>query len=128
MKFFLLSFLIVFGVACSTGHCRRDGSKVPDKVDAKPPTGYQQENLGSLFVAKADGSLQCEMKDGLSLGYMANNQLGGVKILSSRKQHDGLVRIQKCGIETGMMNVYEIQHQDLSKAHRSGFVVIKENY
>ena len=125
MKSLLLMALLFAGIACSTGHCRRDGSLVPSKVDAKPPTGYTQENLGSIVVGKADGSLQCEMKTGLSLEEMAEKQLNGIKIISSRKAHDGLVRIQTCGVETGMLNLYEIQHQDLSQAQKSGFTVIK---
>lgn len=125
MKQVVLIILSFYAVACSTGHCRRDGSLVQEKVDAKPPTGYTQENLGSLVVGKSDGSLQCEMKVGLSLEEMAQTQLSGIKIISSRKAHDGLVRIQTCGVETGMLNLYEIQHQDLSQAQKSGFTVIK---
>lgn len=127
VKTLLVLFSLLFiGSGCSTGHCRRDGSMVPDKVDAKPPTGYKQEDLGSIQVAKADGSLQCEMKSGFSLEDMAKRDLSSATILSSHKQHDGLVRIQSCGVETGMMNVYEIKHQDLSLAQKSGFTLIKK--
>lgn len=125
MKLLAFTCCLLFLISgCSTGHCRRDGSMVPSKVDAKPPTGYKQENLGSLMVAKADGSLQCEMKSGLSLDAMAERELSSVKIISSHKQHDGLVRIQSCGVDTGMMNVYEIRHQDLGLAQKNGFTVI----
>lgn len=117
--------LLCLTVACSTGHCRRDGKEMIENIDPKPPTGYEQENLGSLRVAKADGSLQCGMRVGMSLKDMAKEQLGGVKILSSEKKSDGLMRIQSCGAATGMVNIYEIRHQDLRKAQKSGFTVFK---
>ncbi len=113
-------------VACSTGHCRRDSQEVLQKVDPKPPTGYEEENLGSLRVGKADGSQQCGMRAGVSLEDMAKEELQGVTILSSEKRNDGLMRIQSCGASTGMLNTYEIRHQDLRKAQKSGFTVIKE--
>ena len=91
-------------MACSTGHCRRDGKEVIEKVDPKPPKGYAEENLGSIKVAKPDGSQQCGMRAGVSLDDMAKEQLKGVKVLSSEKKHDGLMRIQSCGADTGMMN------------------------
>lgn len=112
-------------VACSTGHCRRDGKEVLEKIDAKPPTGYEEQDLGSIRVAKPDGSLQCEMRAGMLLEEMAKDQLPGVKILSAEKLNDGLMRIQTCGAETGLMNVYTIRHQDLRKAQKAGFTLFK---
>lgn len=112
-------------VACSTGHCRRDSKEVLQVIDPKPPAGYEQENLGSLRVAKADGSQQCGMRAGVSLENMAKNELDGVKIISSEKRNDGMMRIQSCGASTGMLNTYEIRHQDLLKAQKAGFTVIK---
>lgn len=113
-------------VACSTGHCRRDSSEVLKAVDPKPPAGYEQENLGSLKIGKLDGSQQCGMKAGITLADMAESELKGVQILSSEKRHDGLMRIQSCGAPTGMLNVYEIRHQDLRKAQSAGFSLVKE--
>ena len=115
----------LFFVACSTGHCRRDGKEVLKKIDSKPPAGYEQENLGSLQIAKADGSQQCGMRTGISLADMAKKELPGVKILSSEKKNDGLMRIQSCGAETGMLNTYYIRHQDLLKAQKAGFKLLK---
>lgn len=121
----LLWFSFLFCVACSTGHCRRDGKGVLEKVDPKPPTGYEQENLGSITVAKADGSLQCEVKMGTKLEDMAQELLPGIEILSSEKRSDGLLRIQACGAATGMLNTYTIRHQDLRKAQMAGFAILK---
>lgn len=118
-------FMALIFVACSTGHCRRDGKEVLKKIDPKPPKGYEQENLGSIKVAKADGSQQCGVRVGVSLEDMAKKELPGIKVLSSAKQNDGLMRIQSCGAETGMLNTYEIRHQDLLKAQKAGFTVLK---
>ena len=121
----LLWCLALVFVACSTGHCRRDSSEVLKKIDPKPPTGYEEENLGSIRVAKSDGSQQCDMRAGVSLEDMAKEELPGVTILSSEKQNDGLMRIQSCGASTGMLNTYEIRHQDLRKAQKAGFNLLK---
>ncbi len=117
------SMLVV--VACSTGHCRRGEKDILKPLDPKPPTGYEEENLGSLFVGKSDGSLQCGMREGVPLKEMAKKELPGVQILSSEKKNDGLMRIQSCGADTGMLNIYEIRHQDLRKAQKAGFTVMK---
>lgn len=122
----LLWLLTLIVVACSTGHCRRDGSgKVLEKIDAKPPAGYQQESIGNIVVGKPDGSLQCGQGVGVSLENMAKRDLGGVKIIASEKKNDGLMRIQACGTPTGMLNTYTIDHKDLRKAQSSGFTVLK---
>ncbi|MCB0379296.1 MAG: hypothetical protein KDD33_12455 [Bdellovibrionales bacterium] len=112
--------------ACSTGHCRRDGTKVNIKEDVKPPSGYQREHLGSVLIAKSDGSLQCGMKRGLSIQEMTH-ELEGIEVFSSHKAHDGLMRLQTCGAETGMLNVFEIQAQDLSRAQKLGFSVYENH-
>ena len=122
LKSVLWSLTLIL-VACSTGHCRRDGKEVLKNIDAKPPTGYEQQDLGSIKVSKSDGSLQCGMRAGMSLEDMAQKELPGVKILSSEKLNDGLMRIQSCGAETGMLNVYQIRHQDLRKAQKAGFTL-----
>ena len=122
MKFFksIEYIAMVLLVACSTGHCRRDGTKVPAKEDVKPPTGYEAQELGTVKVAKSDGSKQCGMGPGVSLSVM-KKELHETKVLSSTKVHDGLMRVQVCGASTGMLNVYEIPRADLAKALRKGF-------
>lgn len=122
--FCLLTFSFIS--ACSTGHCRRDGSKVSIKEDVKPPSGYKQEQLGTVFVAKSDGSLQCGVKAGIKIQDMAS-ELKNIEIISAKKEHDGLMRIQACGTGTGLMNVYEIRSQDLSKAQKLGFSLFQSD-
>ncbi len=123
----LLLLLTLFLVACASGHCRRDSKEVLKDIEPEPPKGYEQEDLGSIQVAKPDGSRQCGMRAGVSLEDMAKEQLPGVNIISSEKKNDGLMRIQSCGAETGMLNTYEIKHQDLVKAQKAGFTVFKQN-
>jgi hypothetical protein len=120
-------YLLVFAlVACSTGHCRRGADEVLEKVEPKPPTAFEQEDLGSIRVSKPDGSLQCNMREGLSLEDMASRELKDIQIINSEKMNDGLMRIQACGTPTGMLNVYTIRHQDLRKAQLAGFSLVKE--
>ena len=113
-------------VACATGHCRRDGQDVVKQVDPELPRSYAAKKLGTLMVAKADGSKKCDKPVGVSLKKMAQEQLQGVTIISSQKRHDGLVRIEACGVETGMLNAYEIRSQDRLKAQKAGFKVLEE--
>ena len=126
LTYFLLSVLLI-SAACSTGHCRRDRSggqgPVLEKLNPKPPTNYEQKDLGEVTVAKPDGSLQCEPDSGLGLDQMALEQLAGIEILSSSKQNDGLVRIQVCGTETGMLNTYRIHSKDLVRVQKAGFTL-----
>lgn len=122
----LLCILALFVVACSTGHCRRNSKEVLKQIDAKPPAGYEEENLGSVIISKHDGGLQCGVKPGLSLEAMAENELKNIKVLSSEKKNDGLMRIQSCGAKTGMLNTYRIRHQDLRKAQKAGFTLLRE--
>lgn len=121
----LLYLLALVGVACTTGHCRRGENTVLERVDPKPPTGYEEKDLGSIMVAKSDGSLQCNQRDGISLESMAERDLKGIEVLASEKMNDGLMRIQVCGADTGMLNVYTIRHKDLRKAQKAGFTLFK---
>ncbi len=125
---FLYSTALIF-TACRTGHCRRDRSsgegRVLEKVNPKPPTSYRQGNMGQIVIAKADGSLQCEPNSGLNLNQMAGELLAGIEILSSSKQNDGLVRVQVCGEETGILNTYKIYGKDIIKARKAGFTLFE---
>lgn len=118
--------LVLLFVACSTGHCRRGADQVLVDVEPEPPSGFEQKDLGSIRVAKPDGSLQCNMREGIALESMAKSQLKGVKILASEKMNDGLMRIQQCGTPTGMLNIYTIPHKDLRKAQKAGFDLLTE--
>ena len=75
----------------------------------------------SAIAVEPDGD-----RPGMSLKQMADELLKGVEILSSEKGHDGLMRASRCGNSTGKINIYEIRQQDLSKAQKAGFTVIKK--
>jgi len=109
--------------ACSTGQCRRNADTVLEEIDAKPPTGYEQQDMGQIRIAKPDGSLQCGYNEGVSLEQMAKNLIPEIRILAAEKLNDGLMRIQSCGAETGVLNVYTIRHSDLRVAQKAGFVL-----
>jgi len=73
-------------------------------------------------VFKYDGTLQCGMGKEVPLAEMAKELTGaGIKVLSQRKGHDGLMHIALCGASTGATNVFEIDRSDLKKARDRGF-------
>ena len=112
-------------VACSTGQCRRDGSAVMDqKTPVAKPSGYEPPAGQTVLVARPDGSKQCGMAPGVGLDKMAED-LAGITVLSSEKANDGMMRIQACGTDTGMHNVYKISQTDQAKAEAKGFKVFK---
>jgi hypothetical protein len=84
----------------------------------KTVSGVDQMN--KVKVYKADGTLQCNQGEKMSLETMAK-ELGGIQIFSSENKHDGLMRIQLCGKPTGNNNVYEIDSVNLDKALTLGF-------
>ncbi len=118
--------LLLLFVACSTGHCRRGADQVLEDIEPTPPSGFEQKDLGSIRVAKPDGSLQCNMREGITLESMAKKELKGVNILASEKMNDGLMRIQQCGTPTGMINIYTIPHKDLRVAQKAGFELLSQ--
>lgn len=119
----LFKILIFFAVACTTGHCRRDGSQVETPVLTKPSLHPEREKT-TVLVSRPDQSQQCGIAPGVSLEEMAKD-LGDIKIISSEKRSDGLLRIQACGTPTGLHNIYEIDGVDLEKAQSLGFQIFK---
>lgn len=78
---------------------------------------------GSVFIFKADGSLQCGEAKGLAAEEM-EKELKGIKVLSREKRSDGMMHIQVCGSPTGMINVYEIPAAALPDAEKRGFKLL----
>src|SRR6266576_2189280 len=79
-------------------------------------------DTGTVEVAKYDGSVQCEEGSGISLSKMQCDLTDkGIKVLSSRRGHDCLMRAQVCGQPTGVLNVYQIRKNDLDAAKVLGF-------
>ncbi|MEZ4872525.1 MAG: hypothetical protein R2827_09850 [Bdellovibrionales bacterium] len=57
---------------------------------------------------------------GVALDAMSK-QLVDIKVISSKKLHDGKMYMSVCGGSTGINNVYEINSSDLEKAKKAGF-------
>lgn len=109
-------------LSCQTKFCR-EGRKVDPSVVSLDPNEKKPVNPDSLKrvrVYKYDGSLQCGMGTAIPTEVMAQ-ELKSIKVFSSSKKPDGLMRAQLCGSPTGMANVYEIAASDLPEAEKYGF-------
>lgn len=131
---YLLTFLIFgFLSSCSTRTCKPNenitNDQRPTPVAGETtlnPTTTMTNQIKKIKVYKPDGSVQCEQGSGTSAAEM-QKQLGDIKVYSSDKKSDGLIRIQVCGQPTGYCNVYEISEADLVKAEKNGFKKWKNN-
>ena len=95
-------------------------------IDAKVVALKKDSTMKNIKVYKPDGSLQCNQGKPISLKEM-EAELKDIKVLSSDKMHDGMMRIQVCGQPTGMNNVFEIAETDIEKAKLFGFKIWKKN-
>jgi hypothetical protein len=78
-------------------------------------------------VYKHDGTLQCDLGNEISLSQMARQlRRAGIRILTSRKGHDGRFREMLCGASTGDINIYQIRQADLTRAQETGFRIYRE--
>lgn len=124
-------FIAVSAFACADKPCRR--VKRPDLADAtQPAAATKPEGVAvtnpstpepgtkTIFIYKPDGSLQCQVKKGVSVEEM-EKELVGFKVVSRQKRPDGLMHIQACGTPTGLINVYEISSERLADAEKLGF-------
>ncbi len=120
MKFCGLFLALMLFLGCSTTQCTDHSivNKAPAGNIEKTVSGVDQMNKVKIY--KADGTLQCNQGEKISLEKMAK-ELGVIHIFSSENKHDGLMRIQLCGKPTGNNNVYEIESVDLEKALALGF-------
>ena len=122
--------LICFAVSCQMTPCniqeRPTNTADGKALDAKVENLKKDAAMKTVKVYKPDGSLQCNQGQALSVKEM-EGELRDIKIISSDKKHDGLMRIQVCGQPTGMNNVFEIAETDLEKAKAHGFKVWKKD-
>ena len=76
-------------------------------------------------VFKYEGSKQCQPGSGVALEAMQQELAkAGVEVICAHKSHDGRMRIQMCGADTGKMNVFEIPANQLEKAQGLGFTSV----
>lgn len=137
MKTFVLSLklgfmclgLLVF-LSCQSKPCniqdRTVNAAEAQAVDAKVAALKKDSTMKTIKVFKPDGTLQCNQGKAISLKDM-EAELKQIKIISSSKVHDGLMRLQVCGQPTGMSNVFEIAETDLEKAKAFGFKLWKKD-
>jgi hypothetical protein len=121
-----LFLLGLFAVGCTSGNCRSQQetpealAKAP-KISMEELTQMKETSKGQrVLVYKADGSLQCNQGQKISLDEMAK-ELSGIKIYSKLNKSDGKMRIQLCGSPTGNCNLYEIDRENLDQALKIGF-------
>lgn len=120
-------FMLVFQVACQSGHCRKVDKSLPpvvtpEQMDQKADGSDNNQREQRIFVYKYDGSLQCGQGRKVPLKEMAG-QLDGIRIFSMENKADGLMHIQVCGSSTGYANVYEIPASSKPSAVEAGFKV-----
>lgn len=104
---FLFVFLYLAG--CTHGHC-------PD------PRTKNSPKVTKVWVYKYDQSKQCDKVEGIPVEKMlVDFKDMGVVVFESKKQYDGLTRIQACGAFTGLANMFYIKTDDLDKVTSRGF-------
>lgn len=108
---FLFAVILITNISCANHPCREPRS--PQEVASTAAQNH-------VFVAKSDGTKQCEKKKGISIDVM-EKQLKSIKVYSKSSKSDGLMRTQVCGADTGYFNVFEIEASDLEKAKALGF-------
>ncbi len=95
--------------ACTHGHC-------PDPLDKN------KKITDRVWVYKYDQSKQCGVNKGVELTKMQKDfDKMGVDVFESKKQYDGLMRIQACGAFTGLANMFLIKKTDLNKVTSRGY-------
>lgn len=85
------------------------------------------ENAEPIKVFKYEGSKQCEPGSGVSLETMQQALAkAGVNVICAHRGHDGRMRIQMCGADTGKMNLFVIPGDQLQQAKALGFSAVSE--
>ncbi len=142
--------LVAAFCGCATGNCRQNakaaaegapqtaagtpasqpGTPSPAVADAKAKNAAVSSGASAgsadagekMTVFKYDGSVQCEKGIGISVDEMASALTNaGIKVFTSAKKPDGMLRPQMCGQPTGMANTYSIGASQLKDAEKIGF-------
>ena len=120
-KLFFLFLWMIFSSSLVLAEWRAIGEN-DDFTSIVTPTENDDCTITTtVIVTKSDGCLQYYPDASIGLDQMAEEQLAGIDILSSSKQHDGLIGNLPCGGETDWLNTYEINIEDLEEAKKRGF-------
>lgn len=79
----------------------------------------------TIKVAKANGSIACDLSSGKSLTDM-RKELGNIAVYSAKKEQTDNVLTEACGFQTNENNVYQIAVSDLDNAIALGFSIQNE--
>lgn len=95
----------------------QDSNCNPVTINVSKPSVVK---LANIF--KADGSLQCDKKLGVSLADMALELSNvSIQVIDAQKTTDGLIYPSMCGSVTGAINVYSIPSASVMDATLLGF-------
>jgi hypothetical protein len=82
-----------------------------------------------VWIARPDGSRQCDEKDGTPHDPIAEAKeeltKKGIHVLEAKKRNDGRIRAQMCGISTGNETSFLIPKKELAKAQTLGFKPVR---
>lgn len=119
MKLSLIALMLSMGLmACATEQ------KQPNKEwNVKVTTSGEAK----IWVAKADGSRQCEPNSAILTTESATSELrkAGVIVHQSREGNDGMMHTAVCGSATGNTIEVEISRVDIAKAQSAGYRPMK---
>lgn len=83
-----------------------------------------------VWIARSDGSRQCEdAVEGRAHDRVAEAKAEltrkGVHVIEAKKDNDGRVHAQACGISTGNLTTFLIPKRELAKAKALGFEEVR---
>ncbi len=112
--------VLILLTGCTQVHCKDLRKNEPQDIQAQEKILADKNPFDRVKVYKLDGSVQCSQGGGIALDVMEKD-LQSVTVFEREKQHDGMMRIQKCGTPTGQCNVYTIDKSFLNEALKRGF-------
>jgi hypothetical protein len=106
------------------------GISLSAEAGAKKAPKAEEERV---WVVRPDGTVQCESagKDtGTKEGFQRIQKKfrdAGISVHGIETRHDGMMRVQVCGMETGNLDAVWIDASDVEKARSLGFKTFEES-
>ena len=123
-KIIVASILMLsFGGCSSTGRYDSDSSSSSRGRDGKPRIYDLDAQPGKrIWVVKPDGSKSCAVKRGITAKRAASVlKRKGLQVIRFRKAHDGKMRMQVCGADTGNQVELLVDGAGLPLAGKNGY-------